>query len=237
MLIECRFNEGGGYRIGNFSKYRSPLDGIPVSSMEPEWTWGNLGWEFGFSTGFAWMYPQSNLYTTGTQPRTVLAVYETQAATVTDAIASVGTNATGAKWTFRTLNNALRLEISGSGYTSALFLSNGVTSFVGCTYTGGDLSTHRLFKDGTFEQATGANTVNTGSDRPWCFGVDAVTSNRATGNIMWGGIWDRALTDEEIMQVYESTNRQPARNFLMPPFESAPVAETYTFKVPAFTVH
>lgn len=68
---------------------------------------------------------------------------------------------TGQRWSFRQAGSGtkLRMEIEGSGYTSAFdCLGLGIYA---CTFEGTDLSGHTLWKDGTPEVATGTSAVNT----------------------------------------------------------------------------
>lgn len=65
---------------------------------------------------------------------------------------------TGLRWTLRN-SGGLRIELQGSGYTSAL--SGDGAGVYGVIFDGSTLGDHTLYRDGASESASGGNSVNT----------------------------------------------------------------------------
>lgn len=157
------------------------------------------GWEKTSTADEAIDFP-SNIFT-GATPRTVILGFDK--GTSTDAnYVSLGVATAGQKWSFRTLTNALRIEIEGSGYTSSLTVSSGY-NVAACRYDGGALSGHTLFLNGKSEAATGANTVTTSATNFRVLG-DPHGNGAITGAndlLYWLYMFDDALLDAEIYSI------------------------------------
>ena len=144
---------------------------------------------------------------TGATPRTML--MGVRRGTATDTVYwGMGPETTNEKWALRhEAGGTLRIEIEGSGYTSTgLTIPTTQNEYytVGCTYTGGNLSTVTMFLDGIFETVTDVSTTpNTTGDAylltdPWA------NADKTGGDegLIWCYMWDRALSQAELLSVY-----------------------------------
>jgi len=101
-------------------------------------------------------------------------------------IISYGENATNTRWTWRAGDLAggpFRLEIQGSGYNSSIAPSDN-SNFFGACCSGSDLDNSYFYYNGTTENMSGSNTINTSNTAyPPAIGssVDAGTTKAQSG--------------------------------------------------------
>ena len=143
----------------------------------------------------------------GTQPRTVLALpaddWESYSSIDDHIIFDGGAGATGEAWRWRTRNagggnQGWRLEISGSG-DNFVELYNGARPAI-IKFEGSTLGDHRFFHNGNFQDLVGANTVDTAGTKQY-IGSSLDGNNLPTMQLALTLVWDRALSDAEIIQI------------------------------------
>jgi hypothetical protein len=143
----------------------------------------------------------------GSQNRTVLGgvyAYNTSGNAGIFTIGYGDTGPTGERWTFRSLDDWLRIEIQGSGYnTGTRYMTYSNYHFVGCRLNGTTLGDHTLFCDEFKENATGTGGVNTASTNSIRLGQPYNTSDstKSMSGYVWMALWNRALSDEEITDI------------------------------------
>ena len=130
----------------------------------------------------------------------------------------VGTN--GERWTVRIDGNTgLRCEIGGAGYTTALDANNGHHT-IGVKLEGTQMGDHRYFVDGAFED-NGANTNSVSTNAAYVVRLGSLTgANNPIQGMVWAALWDRALTDEEMLSIeqdpYQILKPAVARVYFFP---------------------
>lgn len=148
---------------------------------------------------------------TGNVARTVEAYIKTTANAVPNAggrqqiITDYGSLTTGGRFTFCILfNNAIRLEVSGSGVSGTIPVNDGNWHHVAAVYEPSNSSgTVALYVDGILDvRATPSTTVNTGTTERFTIGRRIDNVNFFTGSIDEVRFWNRALNPNEI-----NTNR------------------------------
>ncbi len=125
---------------------------------------------------------------------------------VSDHLVEWGTTAVnGARYTVKLdPGNVLRVEISGSNFVSSLVVPQGVWSFVAVVMDGPTLGDNRLYVNSSSQDATGANSIDTGSDNGVNIGGSFAFSDRYfNGAIDDVRIYNRALSETEIEKLYE----------------------------------
>jgi len=80
-------------------------------------------------------------------------------------ILGLGVGVNTERWAVRRKSGALRLEIGGSGETTALLLAENEWSYVGAVLNGTTFGDHTLYVDNASATLTGAAVVNTASNR------------------------------------------------------------------------
>jgi hypothetical protein len=114
-----------------------------------------------------------------------------------------GTVGTGARFTFNVLfNNALRIEIQGSGLSGTIPVNDGIWHHVAVVYDSEDLTNpYKLYVDGVLDvEGIIPTTINTGSD------VDLRIGARIDGNRYFSGaidevrVWDIPLTPAQLLE-------------------------------------
>ncbi|WP_425399656.1 LamG-like jellyroll fold domain-containing protein [Aeoliella sp.] len=101
----------------------------------------------------------------GSNPRTLIAwVYPDTATGFFYFFCAGNDGVAGRSWRLATTDLTARIELQGSGYTSSLSLNLNSWNFVAVTFDGTTLADNRLYVNGTAEQASGGNSVNTAND-------------------------------------------------------------------------
>lgn len=146
----------------------------------------------------------------GSQSRTVLGEVYTASSVGGYNIFTIGDGdlgSTGARWTFRTVDEKLRIEIQGSGWTTATSPGTCMTfsnyHFAGCRLNGTTLADHTIFCDGSSWSASGVNVVNTSASYFCRLGQSFNMDDNKLGipRVLWLALWNRALSNDEIEQI------------------------------------
>ena len=148
----------------------------------------------------------------GDGARTISAWIKTNG--VDEAIVSYGENNSGEKFVFRVQNSngvtgAIRVEINGGAIVGSTIVNDGEWHHVAFTFTGGTLANGTLFVDGEAETLSAdlnnGLTLNTSALNHVQIGNDRISGGRDfTGMIDDVGMWSRALTADEIANIYHA---------------------------------
>ncbi len=139
----------------------------------------------------------------GNGARTVMAWINTTEYTIGNqqVITDWGTVATGGRFTFCLLhNNALRLEVLGNGLGGTIAVNDGNWHHVAVTYDPDSANTVSLYVDGVLDVAGNLTvSVNTGTTVDFRIGRRIDDAKMFTGKIDEVSLWDRALTQQEVI--------------------------------------
>jgi len=121
-------------------------------------------------------------------------------------IATAGAEAVGERWTFKTSNGNLRIEIQGSGYSSSLAPIENEYNVAGCRLNGTTLGSHDLFLNGETESTSGGGTVNTAASVFTVLGAapNSGGGERNDAQLTFCYHWDRALSDIEMLSIQQN---------------------------------
>ena len=128
-------------------------------------------------------------------------------------IMSWGSNVVNEKWVWRIAdtNGRMRVEVNGGGVESTTNVADGNWHHVVVVYDGsGDLNGVQFYVDGQLEtkSVNSSVAINTAAGTDVYVGADRVTANNAsrdfTGNIDDAAIWDRALSAQDISDIYQT---------------------------------
>lgn len=142
----------------------------------------------------------------GTSARTVEAWIKTTANSdpnnggVQKVITDWGTMNTGSRFTFNLLwNNALRIEVGGSGLSSKTALNDGYWHHVAAVFDPSATNKYSLYVDGNLDTFGNiATTLNTAASSPLIIGKRNDNVNFFDGNIDEVRVWNYAKTASEI---------------------------------------
>lgn len=144
----------------------------------------------------------------GNVARTIEAWIKTTANSVPSAggrqqvIADFGSFTTGGRFTFNVLfNNAIRLEVGGSGVNGNIPINNGNWHHVAVVYDpSNSAGTVTLYVDGNLDvQGTPTVTVNTGTSNNLIIGRRVDGINNFTGSIDEVRFWNTALSQNDLI--------------------------------------
>jgi hypothetical protein len=139
----------------------------------------------------------------GNSARTIEAWIKTTVSSIGNqqVITDWGTQATGSRFTFCLLsNNALRIEINGSGVSGTTALNNGAWHHVAVVYDPLAANTVKLYVDGVLDtQGSFTIPVNTGNAVNFRIGRRVDDMTHFTGSIDEIRVWNVARTQSEIL--------------------------------------
>ncbi len=170
---------------------------------------------FSFGQGNALDFDGSNEYVTtsysgvtGTNPRTVEAWIQISASGG-NTILSYGTNGAGEKWSFRVSDEELLIGSSvGFMQTSGANVNDGSWHHVAVTWASGNIEDAVLYIDAVKQTSitvsSGSTTINTGISNLF-IGRDISTAGDFTGTIDEVRVWNKALTESQILSIYNKT--------------------------------
>ena len=149
----------------------------------------------------------------GSSPRTVAAWVNTTS-TAQQPVIAWGPNANGNKWSFLVENGHARIEITSGFLEGTRIVNDGQWHFIACSYNNNftSITNARLYVDGTPETSfttTKSFAVNTMSNGDVTIGLDTQGRN-FIGMIDEPRIYNTALTDAQILALYNATNQSAA---------------------------
>jgi len=187
------------------------LAGFPVD--DSQWVSGKVGGAMDFDGADDQVDITGYTGVTGTQARTMAAWIKTTKGDAT--ILSWGTDATGQKWVFRTQTGngqagAIRTEVSGGFNVGATDLRDDQWHHVVMVLPDDgtpNVDEMLVYVDGQLEtpSASQATAINTASSLDVRIG-NGHANRRFAGLLDQVGIWDRALTADEIATIYNGGN-------------------------------
>lgn len=142
---------------------------------------------------------------TGATGRTFMICHMPVAAQTDNVLLEQGTNTTGNRVTMRSLTGgALRVDIEGSGTTSALTALPNVFNVSGFKVTSS--TTVRIFLNGAFENSGTLGTINTtGSTMGMLYpALSAGAGVSLLDHVYWIMYWTRSLRDDEMLSIYKN---------------------------------
>lgn len=201
-------NEGGGAKVTN---YAHPYNGV---SATPTITWGK-----GYGSSSAYKGNGSSTYVSlgnsSTNPNlnipgemTILSMINL---TNTSALGSICTDgASGYQWIFEANRVAGKISV---GWTNNLFVYSTATLTAGPWYSigmtrslSGSTYTAKTFINGLFDNSGTTTTVPSAQQGSW-IGRLSTSGQYFSGTIEYVYIWNRVLTDSEILTVHERPYR------------------------------
>ncbi len=191
-----KFDEtSGAVAIDSLNYANATINGATINQA------GKIDKSYSYD-GNDYLYTATGLNIQGANPRSVWAwVYPTSSSGL-QAIYSSGVPIDNQWFLFMIKNGFLSLVGHGNDFTSTISVPNNQWSLVGVDYDGTTLRLHKINSTGLTTQ-TSARTYNTASHIQY-IGVAYGDSSYFHGKIDEMGIWSRILSNDDIIQLYNS---------------------------------
>lgn len=200
LVAEWRFTDGAGQQLTDASGngHHGRLGSTSgADSDDPTWTPQGLSFD---GDDFV---EHGTVGDFGATPRSLLAVVRTGAEF---GVEWLGDGSLFTRWTLRSKNGVVRLEVAGAGHSSTFTVPIDAWFFVAATQSTDNLDSAIIYLDGEFEAVTtSSDPLDTRGNFSWARQNNSSVAMEAA----YGLVYDRALSAEEVEH-----NRQVLKEIL-----------------------
>lgn len=198
LVAEWRFTDGSGQQLTDFSGngHHGRLGSTSgADADDPTWTAEGLSFD---GDDFV---EHDDVGISGGASRTVLAVIRTGAEF---GVEWRGDGSSFVRWTLRNLDGFVRLEVQGTGHSTAFAVPIDAWFFVAATQATDNLDSAIVYLNGSSEAVSASATLDTVGNFSWTQRREFIAMEAA-----YGLVYDRALSAAEVEQ-----NRQALKEIL-----------------------
>ncbi len=174
----------------------------------------------------------ANFGISGTQERTACGWIDPDTTNTNEGLLEFGVPSVNNRWTWTFLTGAMRVEIDAGGVTSNIKPLLGQFSFVCLRLNGTTLGDHTFYlinSSGNFTDSPASALAIDTTDTPLRLGNGS--NDFFDGNMDEFGIWNRSLTLDEIVQIWNNGTGLTFTN-IFPPIVNVTFPENITYIIP-----